>query len=234
MFTNASLVGNAGTPAIPSGATPTTPSWIAVGTADTTGTSGSTPAYGTNAAGDLPVLVIAGRITSVTTPTGWTLQAGPNDQAGRKVYIFTRDTRFTGGESGTVSVTLSANSQISTIHTFRDVATSSFIEDPSTDGHSAGGSAGVNSPDITASGNNRLAVFAGGSGDNVAFGDDIAGESGGSWVLRATAGSSTGNDSAYGLYTAALDSGGTISGGAGVANVSDHSSVGFALKGTGV
>jgi hypothetical protein len=217
----------------PTAAGGTTPSWIAVGTADTTGTAGATPAYGTNASGDLFVLVVAGRITSVTTPAGWTLQGGPNDQGGRKVYIFTRDTRSTGSESGTVSVTLTADSQISTIHTFRNVATSSFVEDVTTGGSAANGST-VSGISITAGGNNRLAMFAAGSGDTHTWAA-ITGMSGGTWVQRATTTSGTGSNSSYALQTAALDSGGTVSGGSVTVNspnnVDEHSLVGFALAG---
>lgn len=208
----------------------TTPSWIAVGTADNTNVATATPAYGTNAAGDLFVMVVAGRITSVTTPTGWTLQAGPNAQSGRRCYIYTRDTRSTGSESGTVSVTMTANSAIAAIHTFRNVATSSFVEDVSTNGNAAG-SSGVLPPAITAGGNFRLAVFACGSGTANTLADDIAGETGGTWVMRDEDLSASGNDAAYALYTAALASGGTITGGAGVVDTEEHSSVGFALVG---
>jgi hypothetical protein len=217
-------------PPPPAGPT-TTPSWIAVGVADTTGTSSAAPAYGSNNAGDLFVMVVGGRISAFTTPSGWTLQAGPNELGGRRCYILTRDARSSGAESGTVAVTLTANSQISTIHTFRDVATSSFVEDPSTDGLSSGNS-GVLPPDITAGGVHRLAVFAAGGGTAVVLADDITGETGGTWVLRDEDTSGTGSDSAYGLYTAALSAGGTIAGGAGVVDVEEHSSVGFALVGT--
>lgn len=215
---------------------PVTPSWIAVGTADTTGTSGATPAYGTNVAGDCFVMIIAGRITSVTTPTGWTLQAGPNDQGSRKCYIFTRDTRSTGGESGTVAVTLTAASKIATIHTFRDVATSSFVEDVTTGGSASNGDT-VNGISITAAGNNRLAIFAGASGDQHTW-VSMTGESGGDWLQRGTLATGTGNNSSYSLQTAALDSGGTISGGTisltSPSNVDEHSLCGFALKGLNV
>ncbi len=231
-FTSAAGASNCGgANEMPGGGTTTTPSWIAVGTRDSTGTSGSTPGYGTNVAGDLFVMIIAGRITSVTTPSGWTLQGGPNDQSGRRVYIFTRDARSTGSESGTVSVTLSANSQTSTIHTFRDVATSSFVEDVTTGGSASNGST-LTAPDITAGGNNRLGLFVSADGTGVTYADDIAGESGGSWVLRDTFNNGVGSNSSYGLFTAALDSGGTISGGTStLTNIDEHSVVGIAIKG---
>ena len=208
----------------------TTPSWIAVGTADTTGTASVVPEYGTNVSGDLFVMVVGGRMTALTTPAGWTLQGGPNDLGGRRMYLLTRDTRSTGGETGTVSVTLTANSCVATIHTFRNVATSSFVEDVSTTGSAANGN-GPLAPAITASGNNRLAIFASADGNMVTYLDDISGETGGTWVLRATALTGTGNNSSYGLYTAALDSGGTITGGAGAVTLDEHSVVGFALVG---
>jgi hypothetical protein len=208
----------------------TTPSWIAVGTADDTGTASATPAYGTNAAGDLFVMIVAGRLTAFTTPAGWTLQGGPNDFGGRRCYILTRDTRSAGSESGTVAVTLTANSQVSTIHTFRNVAASSFVEDVSTAGTASNGN-GPLCPAITAGGNARLAIFASADGNMVTYGA-TSGETGGTWTLRAQWQTGTGSNCSYGLYTAALSSGGTITGGAGAVAVDEHSTVGFALVGT--
>lgn len=209
----------------------TTPSWIAIGTADTTGTASAAPAYGTNAAGDLFVMTICGRITALTTPAGWTLQAGPNDQTGRRVYILTRDARSTGGESGTVSVTLTANSMVATIHTFRNVATSSFVEDVTNGGNPGNGStvAGVG---ITAGGNNRLAVFVVGSGTNVSHNAAVTGATGGTYTVRDHFANPTGGDSGYCLQTAPLDTGGTVSGGsATISGIDEHSAIGLALVG---
>lgn len=207
----------------------TSPTWIAVGTADTTGTAGATPAYGTNTAGDLFVMVVAGRLTACTTPAGWTLQAGPNDLSGRRCYIFTRDARSTGGESGTVSVTLTADSQVATIHTFRNVATSAFVEDVSTGGSAANGNGPI-PPAITSAGAQRLAVFASGDGNQVGGPASIS-ATGGTWTLRAELGTGTGNNCAYALYTCDLAAAGTITGGDGGEVLDEHSTCGFALVG---
>src|SRR5687768_2902350 len=185
------------------GAPTTSPTWIAVGTVDDTGTAGSTPAYGTNVAGDLFVMVVAGRLTACTTPAGWTLQVGPNDQSGRRCYIFTRDTRSAGSESGTVSVTLTANSQISSIHTFRDVATSSFVEDASTGG-SAGNGNGPLPPAVTSADVHRLALFACGDGTGAGIHPASISATGGTWTRRWQAASGTGNNSEASLYTCDL------------------------------
>ncbi len=207
----------------------TSPTWIAVGTADNTGTASSTPAYGSNAAGDLFVMVVAGRLTACTTPSGWTLQAGPNDLAGRRVYIFTRDARSTGGESGTVSVTLTANSQVSTIHTFRNVATSSFVVDPSTGGSAANGN-GPLPPAVTSAVAHNLAIFASGDGNQIGGPASIS-ATGGTWTLRDEQTSATGANCAYTLYTCDLAAAGTITGGDGGELVDEHSTCGFALVG---
>ena len=207
----------------------TSPSWIAVGTADTTGTVSATPAYGTNLSGDLFVMIVAGRLTACTTPAGWTLQAGPNDTAGRRVYIFTRDARSTGSESGTVSVTLVANSQVSTIHTFRNVATSSFVEDVSVNGSTSSGT-GYFPPAVTSTQAHELAIFAGADGDQVGGAASIT-STGGTWTVRDTQGTGVGNNAAYALYTCDLTAAGTITGGDGGLSVNQHTSVGFALVG---
>ncbi len=207
----------------------TSPTWIAVGTSDTTGTAGSTPAYGTNLSGDLFVMVVAGRLTACTTPAGWTLQVGPNDLGGRRVYIFTRDTRSTGSESGTVAVTLTANSQVSTIHTFRNVATSSFLVDASTGGNAGNGN-GPLPPAITSAVAHNLAVFASGDGSQIG-GPATISATGGTWTLRDEQGTGTGNNCAYALYTCDLAAAGTITGGDGGELVDEHSTCGFALVG---
>lgn len=206
----------------------TTPTWIAVGAS---GDTGAAPAYGTNASGDLFVMCSAGRITAHTTPSGWTARGGGVEGAsGRGVFLFTRDTRSTGSESGTVTISATGGSYTTTIHTFRNVATSSFVEDESTTGSIANGS-GPLMPSITAGGNFRLAVAFVGDGNQITYLDDISGESGGTWVLRATAQTGTGSNSSYGLYTADLASGGTISGGAGAVTIDEHHVRGFALVG---
>jgi hypothetical protein len=209
-----------------------TPSWIAAGTADNTGTTGSTPAYGTNEAGDLFVLVVAGRVTAVDTPTGWTkITPSGTAQGGRAVYYFTRDTRSSGGETGTVAVTLTATSQISTIHTFRDVALD-FIEDMTEGGRATNGAA-VDGLQVDAGGIRRLAVIVFGNGDESTW-SSLAGESGGDWTLRAQGTSGTGSNASYCLQTAALNSGGTISGGSSTPtpDANEYASVAFALVGT--
>jgi hypothetical protein len=230
-LSSAARVGQAGARKLPvGGGGPTTsPTWIAVGTSDTTGTAGSTPAYGSNAAGDLFVMVVAGRITSVTTPSGWTLQVGPNSLAGRQCNLYTRDTRSTGGESGTVSVTLTADSQISTIHTFRNVATSSFVVDPSTGGSAANGN-GPLPPAITSAVAHNLAVFASADGNMVGGPASIV-ATGGTWTSRDEQTSATGANCAYVLYTCDLAAAGTITGGDGGEVVDEHSTCGFALVG---
>ncbi len=236
MFFSAGGAACAGTPRIVSSGPTTTPSWIAVGTADTTGTASAAPAYGTNAAGDAFVMIIAGRITSVTTPSGWTLITGGTDQGGRKVYAYVRDTRSSGSESGTVSVTLTANAQIATIHTFRNVATSAFTEYTVEGGRNGNGStvSGLTVGDVAIAAH-RLAVIAFGNGDTSGYGS-LTGESGGDWIQRDTNTTTTGSDAGYSLQTATLDSGGAaISGGSNTPSVvapDSYASLAFALVGT--
>ena len=202
------------------------PSHIAVGAA---GDTGAAPAYGTNAAGDLFVMEVAGRMTSLTTPAGWTLRGGPNDQAGRQCYMLTRDARSTGGESGTVAITAAGNSFLATIHTYRNVATSSFVESVATSGSASNGN-GPLPPTVISSGPHRLAVFGCGDGNQISYPASIT-STGGTWTRRAHAGTGTGSNSSYGIYDCDLVSAGTITGGDGGVGIDEHSCIGFALVG---
>jgi hypothetical protein len=212
-FSCASGVGEAGTFVAASGGLTTTPSWIAVG-ADGTGTTSAAPGYGTNSTGDLFVMQIYVRNLTVglSAITGWTLQDGPDTLGNSSHYWLTRDTRSTGSEVGTVTATVTGNSIFAKIHTFRNVATSSFTESLSSGG-SASNDTTVEAPTVTATSTHRLAVAAGGASDDAATASSTTGESGGDWTLKDSGTSLVGSDCSIWLQTAALDSGGAISGG---------------------
>lgn len=205
----------------------TSPTWIAAGVV---GDTGAAPAYGSNVAGDLFVMQVAGRITAFTTPAGWTLQGGPNDQGGRRCYLLTRDTRSSGGEAGTVALTMTANSATAVIHTFRNVAASSFVVDVSTNGSAVNGN-GPLPPAITSAVAHCLAVFGCGDGEAASTHPASIVATGGTWTRRLTQSTGTGNNSTTSLYTCDLAAAGTITGGDGGVVVNEHSTVGFALVG---
>lgn len=212
----------------------TSPVWIAVGAS---GDTGAAPAYGTNIAGDMFGMLVTGRMTSLTTPAGWTLQGGPNDQGGRRCYLLTRDARSTGGESGTVAITAAGASFLATIHTFRNVALASFVESVALGGRNTNGNGPLPPPgnvsggSITVTQAHRLAVFGHGDGEQIALPASIV-ATGGTWTRRYQEGTETGTNCSAGLYT--FDFGGsvgTITGGDGGVTTNEHSIVGFALVG---
>lgn len=190
---------------LPASGPTVTPSWIAVGTGSNA-FSNPTPAYGTNASGDAFLMIVYCNGGSASAPSGWTQQASGTDGV-ITIYMFTRDTRSTGSESGTVTVTGTGSPIMATIHTFRNVATGTFVEGASS---SSGGSP-LNMPSVVTAGPSRLACAAIGCNSNAGI-SDATGESGGNWA-KPTAEFTSGLGAAQALQTASMSSGGTISGG---------------------
>ena len=199
------------------------------------GTPGSlflTPTYGTNVAGDLFLAEVYARNLSsaLVVPDGWTQHAGPSTFGNSSSYWLTRDARSSGGEMGGAVFAVGANSGLAAIHTFRDVALAAFFESLSNDG-SAINTFTVNAPTVNASGNDRLAVAAGGAGEIVTV-SAFTGQTGGTWVLNYSEFTIVGNNSSMWLQTADLSGGGTISGGSYLMSSEENwSQQGFALVG---
>ena len=211
-------------PSTSGGGPTTTPSWIAAGTGSNAN-SNPTPAYGTNASGDLFLMLVYCNAGSSSAPTGWTQQHTATDGV-VTINVYTRNTRSTGSESGTVSVTASGGSPIqAVIHTFRNVATSSFVEGTST----ATGGSPLSMPSVVCGGNARLAVAAMGCNSNAGI-SDSTGESGGDWA-KATAEFTSGVGAACCIQIASMSSGGTISGGSSTTSGSRTVCAAFALIG---
>jgi hypothetical protein len=190
---------------------------------------------GTNAAGDAFILALMTRQETAApgTITGYTLIPGADFAISSfaRVRLYMRDTRSTGSETGTVSVpTVAGNCVIAAIHTFRDVALTDYIEDLTTGGENSANTS-IEAPQVDALGIHRLACAFGGATDDLTIGS-FTGETGGDWVVRHTHPSTVGSDACSWLQAAALDAGGTISGGAvTVASAEEWSQIGFALKG---
>jgi hypothetical protein len=149
------------------------------------------------------------------TPAGWTLEllVAEGDGFGNTMrnYVFSRNARSSGGESGTVTFTATGSfTSVAAIHTFRDVALTSFIEAATTIANQGAGP--VNCATVTPLGAKRLAcMFLGGStfGGNVA---SATGESGGDWTRVQH--DNDGAGSAYiSLQVSDQSGGGAISGG---------------------
>jgi len=188
----------------------TTPTFVAAGAGSETLSGGAdlVPTYGTNIAGDLFVCAAVGYLSTVTTPSGWTLRAGPNTQNSANNYLYTRDARSSGGESGSVNFPVVDRGN-ARIYTFRNVATSSFIESLQT----AFGANSVANPTITPTGAGRLGCLAWmGYSTGPASVTPGGTPSGGTWAEVAEYLGST--DIFYQeLQTADLSGGGAISGG---------------------
>ncbi len=180
----------------------------------------------TNNAGDLFVMVVYCNTGSASTPSGWTQQGTATDGV-VTIYVFTRDTRSAGSESGTVAVTGTGNPIQARIFAYADVATSAFVEDVDT---ATSATSTLNMPACTAGGNARRALCAIGCNSDAGMGS-ATGESGGDWtevVAELTSGLGAGQQ----LQHAALSSGGTISGGSMTHNGTRAVAVSFALVGT--
>jgi hypothetical protein len=142
-------------------------------------------------------------------PAGWTLLY-TDDNPVCKQWIFEKDARSDSTESGTITVTWDSNLNFARIYAFRTVATSSPIEGAAT---SESDTATLNAPTVATSGNNRLAVAYTAKTGNTGMAS-FTGESGGDWTEAAAEfGNSFGSGGEGQLQTAAMSSGGTISGG---------------------
>ena len=202
------------------------------------GTSGQMnlgPTYGSNAAGDLFLAEIWTRnnASALTYPQGWTLRAGPDTFGNSSVFWLSRDARSVGSETGGVIFQVSANSALSAIHTFRDVALTSFFESLSANGD--GSNVGtVNAPTVNAgAGAGRLAVAMGGAGEAVSGISSFTGATGGTWNLDYSSFTLVGNNGAMWLETAALAASSSITGGSfAIAPDENYAQQGFALVGT--
>jgi hypothetical protein len=164
------------------------------------------------------------------TASGWTLLAGPHSSGTPTSRQWVYGKIATGSESGSQSVTFAAGASRKTarMYRFTDVA-SLTVEDVDT---TAGTTQPVTMPSVTAGGNCRRAVcFIGCDDDNTI--DASTGESGGDWTEATAEYLGSGLNSMVALQTAALATGGTISGGsATMSGDDDWITSSFALVGT--
>jgi len=186
------------------------PSLVAAGTG-VNSLGNLTLSYPENAAGDLFVaqLNCAGGASVPATPSGWTLQYSKAN-AGIVGYVYTRDARSTGNETGSVTWSMATEGapKQGSIYSFRNVATSSFIESEtdfiSTDGVGHG-------PTVTPAGSGRLACVFFASNHDAPLTDPITGNTGGTWAFRFA--QYSGISALLQLQTAELSSNTAVSGG---------------------
>lgn len=206
----------------------TTPSYAAAGTGDNAAGS-PTPSYPANTSGQLFVLhALMFSSSDTLSVSGWTVVPGaPITNGTLREYVLTRDTRATGSDSGTVTVTNSGSSLcFARIYAFSNVATSSFIESFAST-TAASGTIGM--PSVTAGGSARLAVCFIGTNNDAGMAS-ATGESGGDWT-EAVAEHTSGVGAGIQIQTASLSGGGTISGGSAVVSGNLPIAIGFALVG---
>lgn len=162
------------------------------------------------------------------TLAGWT-QQGIVTGTGINLYVFSRDTRATGSDSGTVTVTMTGTPAIAQIDCFRNVATSSFIESVVT-ATAGAGSTSLSMPTVTPGGTFRYAYAAVASTNGNAGMASATGESGGDWVELAPEQTSGLGDGIQ-AQGSSQAGGGAISGGTMVLNTAQGICVAFALVG---
>lgn len=144
-----------------------------------------------------------------------------------------------GTESGTLAVTVASTSvKIAKIYRFSNVDTAAPIHVAwaSFSNSTAATDMTPAMPSVTTTISETMAVaLLDSSGDIIGDGTDPTGESGGSWIFRSAERPAGANAHAFSLYTAAMASAGTISGGAAAysgASASWNERVcSFALKG---
>jgi len=135
----------------------TVPTFVGAGAGSEIATGGGnlTPTYPGNSAGDLFLAVGVAYLSSISDPSGWTLQAGPATAFGNQNnYVWTRNTRSSGSESGSVSFPITDRGN-ARIYAFSGVAVAAFIEAFAT----ASGTGTVSNPTITPAAAGRLACM---------------------------------------------------------------------------
>ena len=208
----------------------TTPSFVAAGTGHNS-TGDVLPEYPAVADGMLFAAQIYTQGGTATPIAGWSA-GGPSAFTDGVVtqYVYFRDERSSGSDSGPVTFPVSAGApNMGIIYAFRDVALEDFWEaeaDPTyaTDGNALG-------PTIPTLGNARLACAFVSSNNGVSGMAAFTGETGGDWT-EAVAEHTSGIGPGVQLQTAPMPTGGTISGGTAAVNGTRAITIGFALVGT--
>lgn len=134
----------------------TTPSFVGAGAGSMIASGGGNllPTYPANVSGDLFLALSVAYLSATSTPAGWTQVAGPNTTASANLYMFTRDARATGSDSGTVAFPLGDRGN-ARIYGFRNCALASPVEAIAT----TSGAGTVTNPTVAPGGPKRLGVL---------------------------------------------------------------------------
>jgi hypothetical protein len=213
---------------------PLVPVYVGHGTASQSAVGNPAPTYGTNIAGDLflaHVTAHSGALNTPSMPAGWTKKA-EKVQGTVLTQVWTRDTRSTGGESGSVTVTVSgANSPTQAcIHTFRGVSTAAFYESGTVASATGSNPTTIAGPSVTPVAAGRLAVLASVSDGTAPTATAVSGATNASWVDAFQQESGLGCLMDLQVATSAL--GNAISGGTMTMPGSVIARIAFALVGT--
>lgn len=238
MFSGASQAGAAcdtATAVTGGGGGATAPTFVAAGAgAEVNGAPGDmTPSYPAGiASGDLFVLVAVGYISGVTAPSGWSTVYGPNTAFGtQNSYVFAKDSRASGSESGTITVNAdTGNRGNCRIYAFRHCY-GTTATDPFEAHGTASGTGAVTNPTVTPTTTARLGVLCA-MGYSTSGSVTVGGTpSGGTWAEITEYDGPT--DIFYQqLQTVDLSGGGAISGGTTTAAGTNQTFIhGFALIG---
>lgn len=221
------------------------PTYVSAGTGSANAGGSITPAYpddgagGPLPAGALLVLHVGIRnaVTNPTTPTGWTLIYGPDDGGSNgRSLVYVRNTRSTGSDSGTLTVTIGAgnNLNMGRIYAFNGV---NLVLDEAQVAEGAATSVVdgglLNGPTISCKGRGRLAVAFAFVDVDDPTGGSITGETGGNWSQAAIFETTLGGNGTISLQIAPMPQGGVLSGGTGAFGGGSDDGVcrGFALVG---
>lgn len=161
-------------------------------------------------------VVVRNGTTTPDTPTGWTLMYGPDASGSTtsRQWLYHLDTLTAGTEdSSTVTISFSSDAAVSKaarIYTFdTPYSATSFEAGAATSGTGTQ----VSMPTVATTGNERLAIACITVADNNTI-DSSSGESGGDWQEAAAEYTDSGDTGVcLQIQTAAMATGGTISGG---------------------
>lgn len=190
------------------------PAFFASGTGSNSNGGNPTPGLPTNIAGDLFVCRVNTQGGAAPTlPVGWTKQR--QKTSGIEIcQVWTRDTRATGGESGTIVVTGGGGAPVQAIiDSWRFVAMSAFIESI-VDGTAAGADpTTVPGPTVTPTGSGRTAVLASFSNGTAVGTTACTGNTGGTWIEESTSEFVSGIGGLLAMQHASLEPSTAITGG---------------------
>ena len=191
------------------------PAFATAGTGSNSTTS-PTPDYPANVSGQQFWMQVTtlGLTSAPSTPAGWSLIYGPDTTGTIRQYVYSRDARATGSDSGTVTVTIAAGNSTNMARIYAisgvtaSVTSNGYAENETTTASTDGTCPG---PTVAPKGYGRLAVAFVSVNDDSGMGV-ITGATGGTWG-EAVAEHTSGLGAGMQLQIARLPNPAPISGG---------------------